>query len=290
MKKENNLKYKKINWFPGHMKKTISLVKENLKLIDKVLIVVDARVILSSYIKSFEDIFTNKEIIYVITKIDLVDNKMLHSLIKDSYIAKRKFFLINNKASDSKKKLLAYLSDNKNETRAIIVGLPNSGKSTLINSLVRKKSLNTGNKAGVTKKEQWVKLGDNLKFLDTPGVIYPSVYNEKFAYNLALSSAFKDDILDFEELCKYYLFEIILTNFDHFEDIFTELYSINKNKINDLIKKDDILSASLLLIEYISKKRGCILKNSEIDYEKVYGFLINDYRAKKHGDFLLDSF
>ena len=264
-----------INWYPGHMAKTKRQVKEVLGLIDIVFEVIDARIPISSKNKDIDSLIQNKPKVLIMTKKDLCDedktNKyvnyykelgykvILIDLINSNNINSI-FETINPIIEDiNKKRALKGMKPRK--IRVLVLGIPNAGKSTLINRLVGKKATNIGNKPGITKELQWIRINDKLELLDTPGILWPKLDDEKIALNLASMSAIKEEVLDLEEIAIY----IIKKMKSEYKDNIDNRYDIGG--INDIV----------LILDKIGKKIGAI-KNNEVDYEKVYKVILKDLK------------
>ncbi len=266
-----------INWYPGHMAKTKRLIKEQLDLIDLVYEVIDARMPLSSKIKDIDDLIKNKPRILIMTKYDLCDKKETDKWIK--YYQNKGYNVLpldlENKPNlkplfDMTDKLMASTNQKreqkgmlKRKTRVIIIGIPNVGKSTLINRLVGKKAVSVGNKPGITKQLSWIRINDRLELLDTPGILWPKLDDKKVALNLASLTAIKEQILPLFDVCEY----ILKTLFKYYPEKLNERY-----KISEL--DDDIV----ITIEKIGKTRGCLIKGGQVDYDKVISIIINDLK------------
>ena len=266
-----------INWYPGHMAKTKRLVKEQLDLIDIVYEVIDARMPYSSKIKDIDVIIKNKPRILIMTKYDLCDKKETDKWIK--YYKKKNYNVLpldletkpNLKPLfDLTEELMENINQKreqkgllKRRTRVLIMGIPNVGKSTLINRLVGKKAVSVGNKPGVTKQLSWIRINDKLELLDTPGVLWPKLDNEIVALNLASLTAIKEEILPLFNVCEY----ILNTLYKYYPEKLAERY-----KITEL--DEDIVET----LEKIGKIRGCLIKGGQVDYDKVISVIINDIK------------
>lgn len=278
-----------INWYPGHMAKTRRLIKENINMVDIIYEVVDARIPFSSKIKDVDDLIKDKPKIMIMTKTDLCDinktNMCAKMYEKEGYKVVM-VDLINNKGlSDiySATSLLLKSLDGKREAkglkkrayRALIIGIPNVGKSTLINRLVGKKATITGDKPGVTKKLSWIRINKDLELLDSPGILWPKIDDENQAYNLASFSAIKEEILPLGKVACY-----ILDTMDkkYPDNLFNRYGNINYDN-------DDVI----LAYETIGKKRGCIVSGGDIDYDKVSSIIIKDLRDGKLGKVTFDE-
>lgn len=278
-----------INWYPGHMAKTRRLIKENINMVDIIYEVVDARIPFSSKIKDVDDLIKDKPKIMIMTKTDLCDinktNMCAKMYEKEGYKVVM-VDLINNKGlSDiySATSLLLKSLDDKREAkglkkrayRALIIGIPNVGKSTLINRLVGKKATITGDKPGVTKKLSWIRINKDLELLDSPGILWSKIDNEVQAYNLASFSAIKEEILPLGKVACY-----ILDTMDrkYPDNLFNRYGNINYDN-------DDVI----LAYEAIGKKRGCIVSGGDIDYDKVSSIIIKDLREGKLGKVTFDE-
>ena len=278
-----------INWYPGHMAKTRRLIKENINMVDIIYEVVDARIPFSSKIKDVDDLIKDKPKIMIMTKTDLCDinktNICAKMYEKEGYKVVM-VDLINNKGlSDiySATSLLLKSLDDKREAkglkkrayRALIIGIPNVGKSTLINRLVGKKATITGDKPGVTKKLSWIRINKDLELLDSPGILWPKIDDENQAYNLASFSAIKEEILPLGKVACY-----ILDTMDkkYPDNLFNRYGNINYDN-------DDVI----LAYETIGKKRGCIVSGGDIDYDKVSSIIIKDLREGKLGKVTFDE-
>ena len=292
-KKNNNQEEKLtkagINWYPGHMAKTRRLIKENINMVDIIYEVVDARIPFSSKIKDVDDLIKDKPKIMIMTKTDLCDiNKtsMCAKMYEKEGYKVVMVDLINNKGlSDiySATSLLLKSLDDKREAkglkkrayRALIIGIPNVGKSTLINRLVGKKATITGDKPGVTKKLSWIRINKDLELLDSPGILWPKIDDENQAYNLASFSAIKEEILPLGKVACY-----ILDTMDkkYPDNLFNRYGNINYDN-------DDVI----LAYETIGKKRGCIVSGGDIDYDKVSSIIIKDLREGKLGKVTFDE-
>lgn len=264
-----------INWYPGHMAKTKRLIKENINLIDIVYEIVDARIPFSSKIKDVDSIIKNKPRILIMTKYDLCDKDVTYKYIDYYKSLGYKVIILNLlkdkvdiiiKETKNMMKGLDSLRESKGMTsrryRALIIGIPNVGKSTLVNRLVNKKATRVGNMPGITKNLSWIRINEDVEILDTPGILWPKLDDEEVAYNLAAISSIKEDILPLNKVAIHILKKLS----DLYPNKLYERYGINK-------VEDDVDA-----LDAIGKKRGCLYKKGEIDYEKVYNLVIRDVR------------
>ena len=268
-----------INWYPGHMAKTKRLISENLNLIDIIYEIIDSRIPYSSKINDLEELVKNKPRILVFTKYDLCDkeetNKFIEKYKKQGYYVITYDLTKNidtNKIIDLSKEILKEKLEKiklkgitKNSIRALVVGIPNVGKSTLINKLVGKKIAVVGNKPGVTKNLNWVRVDKQLELLDSPGILWPKLEQEKEAFNLASTTAIKEDILPKEEIAVY----IIKFLYKYYPDILESNYGVTD--INDFYE----------VYEIIGKSRGFISKGGIVDDDRVTNLIINDIKQGK---------
>ena len=280
-KNNNNEKLTKvgINWYPGHMAKTKRLIKENINLIDIIYEVIDSRVPISSKIIDIDTLINNKPRILIMTKYDLCDKEETDKFIKyyeslgynvlkydlTSNKSVDEIFTLSNKILSEKIERMRAKGLKKDTIRALVIGIPNVGKSTLINKIVGRKSTTTGNKPGVTKQLSWVKAYKNIELLDSPGILWPKLDQDKVAYNLASTTAIKEEILEKEEIAIYIL------NFlsKYYSNILKENY-----KLEDV---SDIEEA----FNIIGKNKGAISKGGIINYDKVTDIIINDIKQGK---------
>lgn len=266
-----------INWYPGHMAKTKRLITENINLIDVVYEVVDARMPFSSKIKDIDEYIKNKPRIIVMTKSDLCDIKETNKWVKYYEEKGYKVVLVDLEHSKNLSELIKTTENimndiyKKNEskgmikrrTRILIVGIPNAGKSTLINRLVGKKVTNVGNKPGITKNLSWIRINEEFELLDTPGILWPKFDNEIVAFNLASLTAIKEEVLPLYDVVEY----VLKTLERYYPDILKSRYMLDKID-------DDFIET----LEFIGKKRGCLIKGGEIDYDKVINIIINEIK------------
>lgn len=268
-----------INWYPGHMAKTRRQIKETISLIDIIYEVIDSRIPHSSRINDIKDLTNNKPHILIFTKYDLCDKNET-----DKFIEKYKkegnyvitYDLSQNIGSTSlinlSNEILKEKLDNlkekglKKETiRALVVGVPNAGKSTLINKIVGRNIASTGNKPGVTKNLNWVRIGKNIELLDSPGILWPKLSNETEALNLASTTAIKEEVLPKEKVAVY----IIEFLYEYYPNILKDKYGITN--VEDF---DEVY-------ETIGKKRGFLMRGGVVDYDRVTDLIINDIKQGK---------
>lgn len=268
-----------INWYPGHMAKTKRLISENLNLIDIIYEVIDSRVPYSSKINDLEELIKNKPRILVFTKYDLCDkeetDKFIEKYQKQGYyvitydltknIDTKRIIDLSKEILKEKLEKIKLKGITKNSIRALVVGIPNVGKSTLINKLVGKKIAVVGNKPGVTKNLNWVRVDKQLELLDSPGILWPKLEQEKEAFNLASTTAIKEDILPKEEIAVY----IIKFLYKYYPDILESNYGVTD--ISDFYE----------VYEIIGKSRGFISKGGIVDDDRVTNLIINDIKQGK---------
>lgn len=279
----------KINFFPGHMAKTRREIKEKLKLIDIVYEVVDSRIPYSSRIIDIDDLIKDKPKVIIMTKKDLCDIEKTNKWIKYYESLGYKVFLIDLINDKSLGKLFelndSLLSDLNNKRldkgllerkyRALVMGVPNVGKSTLINKITGKKATNVGDKPGVTKNISWIRINDKLELMDTPGILWPKIEDQVVAYNLATFSSIKDEILPIDEIACY----ILKYMYENYPERLIERYNL------DYLDEDDYSDA----YELIGRKRGCIIRGNEVDYTKVSNIIIRDLREGYLGKVTFDE-
>ena len=278
-----------INFFPGHMAKTRREIGEKLKLIDIVYEVVDARIPYSSRIVDIDDLIKDKPKVIIMTKKDLCDTDKTNKWISYYESMGYKVFLVDlindkslGKLFDLTDDVLYEMNEKREEKgllqrkyRALIMGVPNVGKSTLINKITGKKATSVGDKPGVTKTISWVRINDKLELMDTPGILWPKIEDQVVAQNLASFSSIKDEILPIDEVACY----ILKYMYENYPDRLIERYGL------DYLDEDDYTDA----YELIGRKRGCIIRGNEVDYNKVSNLIIRDLREGYLGKVTFDE-
>jgi ribosome biogenesis GTPase A len=278
-----------IQWFPGHMAKAKREVQEKLKLIDIVFELLDARIPLSSRNPMIHEILGNKPRIVLLNKADMADEtvteqwiayferQQLRALAIDAQTGTGIRQIVSSAKEmlkDKFAKMAAKGIKNPRPMRALIVGIPNVGKSTLINRLAGKNIAKTGDKPGVTKAQQWIKVGKEMELLDTPGILWPKFEDEEVGLKLATTGAIKDTILNLQDVAVYAL------NFlkEHYPERLKERYSL-----------DDIPEEIVALFDAIGKRRGCLVSGGAVDYDKVAEIVLHDIRTEKLGRISFES-
>ncbi len=274
-----------IHWFPGHMTKSLIMMQESVKNVDLIFYVVDARAPKSCINPAFSPIISNKKIVFVLNKSDLIPEDKVKFWIDFLKNSGDDAFALNSTSSKSAQPLIAgakRLCKEKIDKlkakginasiRAMVIGVPNCGKSTLINNLCGKASTVTGNKAGVTKGKQWVRVGEYFEVLDTPGTLYPKLSDKTAAFRLAFIGSIKDEVVDKNELACMLIKE--LNSID--PKIISEKYRIDLNDDIDLIMSD------------IARSRGYLMKGNVPDIDRTCIAVIDDFRKGKLGKVCLD--
>ncbi|WP_100403069.1 ribosome biogenesis GTPase YlqF [Bacillus sp. FJAT-42315] len=277
-----------IQWFPGHMAKARREVTEKLKLVDIIFELVDARLPLSSRNPMVDEIIQQKPRLVLLNKADLADPAMTTKWLAYFENAGIKALPINSQAGSglqmiskaAKEVLKEKLERMKargirpRAIRAMIVGIPNVGKSTLINRLAKKNIAKTGNMPGVTKAQQWIKAGKEMELLDTPGILWPKFEDQEIGYKLALTGAIKDAILNLQDVAMFAL-RFLET---HYPDRLKERYEM-----------DELYDEVVDVFNHIGKLRGCLANKFEVDYDKTAEVIIRDIRGEKLGRLTFDD-
>ena len=271
-----------INWYPGHMAKAKRELKENMQLIDIVYEVIDARMPISSKIVDIDDITKGKPKILIVSKYDMCDKKETDKLLenyKDYTLVKCDLIKGNtNELINKTKELSKVINEERSKkglkprkARVVVIGAPNVGKSTLINKLVGKKAVQTGNTPGVTKSLGWVRINNDIELMDSPGILWPKLENQENAHILASLSSIKEEILDTEDLARFIIRKL------------SELYP---NNLKERYKLEEINMDTIF--DDIAKKRGLLAKGGIVDYEKTYMVIIRDLKDGNLGNLTLD--
>lgn len=287
-----------INWFPGHMAKTRRQIAEDLKMIDVVVEILDARIPMSSQNPDIRQITQNKKKIIVLNKYDLSDKNKTERWIEYFTQKGQKVVLADSltgkgvnetvrqiqKVMEEDMQKMADKGRIGRKIRVMIVGIPNVGKSSFINRISKKTSAEVGNKPGVTKQKQWIRINEKIELLDTPGVLWPKFESQKVAMNLAITGTIKDDILDLVEVA-YTLTKFMLENY---KENLLQRYSLEEKKIDEILQQDQAENENIYeIMQLIGRRRGAIL-GGNIDDERTAKLILDDFRSGKLGKITLE--
>ena len=273
-------------WYPGHMTKARRMMQENIKLIDLVIELVDARIPISSRNPDIDELGKNKARLILLNKADLADESQNEAWKK--YFQDKGFFVVkvNSRSGAGMKAIHSVIQEACKEKiqrdlrrgiknrpiRAMVVGIPNVGKSTFINTFAGKACAKTGNKPGVTKGKQWIRLNKGVELLDTPGILWPKFEDQEVGIRLACIGSIKDDILNMDELALL----LIQSLTSHYPGALTNRYNIDES------------GKPVEILEQIARARGCLKKGEELDYTKAAALLFDDFRGGKIGRITLE--
>lgn len=276
-----------INWYPGHMKKTKDLIETNLKLVDVVIELLDARIPISSRNPQFDQLVGHKKRVVALNKFDLADP--IRTKMWIGYYAKLgiKAIPINSLTGEGLGELIAEAKATCTDViekaqrqgrlirpiRAMIVGIPNVGKSSLINKLAGKSAAKTGNKPGVTRGKQWIRLNKEVELFDTPGILWPKIEEDMMGIKLACSGAIKDEILNIEDIA-FHLINLLKVDY--------------VKAFSDRYKLDATALETVEMMTAIGRMRGCLIKGNEVDLEKASRLIVDEFRKGLIGRITLE--
>ncbi len=284
-----------ISWYPGHMAKTRKQIEEDLKLIDVVIELLDSRIPIASRNPDIRKLTQNKNRIIILNKCDLsdeqVNKKWVEKLSKEAPVlltdanTGKGIDKVSKKIEDLMKEEIARQAARGriNKTiRVMILGIPNVGKSSFINRIAKKNKMEVGNKPGVTKSKQWIRIGKNQELLDTPGVLWPKFENNEIALNLAFTGTIKDDILEKVEIA-YELLKVLYTKY---KSNVIERYKITEEEITEIEQHSNYIYE---LMQVIGRKRGALVAGGNTDDEKIARIILDDFRNCKLGKISLEE-
>lgn len=274
-------------WYPGHMTKAKRMMQENIKLIDIMVELVDARIPVSSKNPDIDDLARNKYRLIILNKADMADPDV--TALWEEYYKQQGFLVakVNSRKGtgvNEVKKLIDIACKEKKERdkkrgilnrpiRAMISGIPNVGKSTFINSFAGKACAKTGNKPGVTKGKQWIKINKNVELLDTPGILWPKFDDQTVGLRLALIGSIKEEILNNTEITLLFV-QFLLENYP---GVLEKRYEVDETQTPSQV------------LEEVAKRRGCLMKGNQYDIDKAALIILDDYRSLKLGRLSLEK-
>lgn len=277
-----------IQWFPGHMAKARRQVEEKLKLIDVVIELLDARIPLSSRNPMIDEIIRNKPRLILLNKRDLADAEVTRAWV--DYFAEQdiRAYPIDSLSGSGVHKIPDYCLElvtemqekrasrglQPRDVRAMILGIPNVGKSSLINRLAKRNAAETGDRPGITKAQKWIKSGERLQLLDTPGILWPKFEDQIVGYRLAATGAIRDEILDLIDIASFVV--------DYFKVHYPE-------RLAERYKLTELPTDKIELLEQIGRKRGCLVGGGHVDYDKAAELIVRELRSGKMGPFSLED-
>lgn len=290
-----------INWYPGHMAKTKRQIVEDLKLIDVVVEILDARIPVSSQNPDIQEYIKNKPTVILLNKSDLSNSEENKKWVTKIQKEGKSAVLVNCNSGDGIKNAIAEIKkvynnvkeqyENKGRVgkaiRVMVLGIPNVGKSSFINRASKKVAAQVGNKPGVTRQKQWIRLEDGIELLDTPGVLWPKLGDEKVALNLAYIGTIKDDVLETIEV-GFSLLKFLIEN--NLMEL-TERYKLDLETVKQILEDSDLEEneKALEILHQIGRKRGAVIPGGNIDEEKTAKIILDDFRSGKIGKITLEK-
>lgn len=289
-----------INWFPGHMAKTRREIAEDLKLVDVVVELLDARIPKSSQNPEIAKITKGKKKLIILNKCDLADEKENQNWVK--YFEKQNIpvCLVDSnsgkgieqtirqieKMMQDEQERLAEKGRIGRKIRVMIVGIPNVGKSSFINRIAKKATAGVGNKPGFTKQKQWIRINEKVELLDTPGVLWPKFESEEVALNLSFTGTIKEEILDRIEVA-YHLVKFLLENH---REVLLEKYKLEESYVENILSRDFPENENIyeIMLE-MGKKRGCLISGGNVDEEKIAKIILDEFKNGKLGKITIET-
>ena len=291
----------RLNWFPGHMAKTLRQIEADLKLVDLVIELLDARIPISSQNPETKKLMADKKRIVILNKSDLADEKENIKWVNKFESQNIPAILCNSNTGEGIQKITSRIEKLMEEEkqkaeakgrigkiiRVMIIGVPNVGKSSLINRMAQKTSAQVGNKPGVTKQKQWIRLSNNIELLDTPGVLWPRLDNQKVALNLAYIGTIKNEVLDDQDVA-YNLLKYLI---EEYRQNVIQRYVLREDIIDAILHNKELEENEQIveIMNYIGEKRGAIAKGNSIDLEKVSRIILDDFRSGNLGKITLEK-
>ena len=289
-----------INWYPGHMAKTKRQIADDLKLIDVVVEILDARIPISSRNPDIQNLIKDKPKVIILNKFDLADEIENKKWVKYFENHDTKAVLVNSNSGEGIQSAINKIQEiykekqvkfeDKGRTgkaiRVMVLGIPNVGKSSFINRIAKKNTATVGNRPGVTRQKQWIRVNQNIELLDTPGVLWPKFESQEVALNLSYTGTIKDDILQTIEVG----FSLLNTLTKNHLDKFVVRYKLDKHQILEILNDEnrDENENILEIMHIIGRKRGAIISGGNIDEEKVAKIILEDFRSGKIGRITLE--
>ena len=297
---ENRQNSTNINWYPGHMAKTKRQISEDLRLVDIVVEILDSRIPISSRNPDIEELIKNKNRLIILNKYDLAEeneNKKWVKAFEDQEIAA---VLVNSSTGEGVNQAIKRIEDLYKEKqqkyegkgrigkaiRVMIIGIPNVGKSSFINKVTKKNSAQVGNKPGVTRQKQWIRINGNVELLDTPGVLWPKFESEEVALNLAFTGTIKDEVIETLEIG----FNLLKVLINKYKKMLIERYKLDEYEVESIVKKEIEENQKILeLMHLVGKNRGALKSGGEIDEEKTAKIILEDFRSGRIGRITLEK-